>query len=65
MGYDGDGAFMKLHIKADPVSRLDLERLREDHSRLLPVRVPAQRADADLLIQIDLIPEGNGRYSAR
>lgn len=56
---------MKLHVKADPVSSLDLERLWEDHSGLLPVRVLAKRADADLLIQIDVIPKGNGGYSAR
>ena len=56
---------MKLHSQKDPVSSLYLQGLLQHSGRLLPVRVLAQGADADLLVQVDLVPEGNCCYSAR
>lgn len=55
---------MKLHSEADPVSGLYLQGLLQHSGRLLPVRVLAEGADADLLVQVDVVPEGNCSYSA-
>lgn len=59
MSRNGDGAFVKLHSKTDPVSSLNPEGLLQNNSCLLPVRVPAEGAHADFLVQVDLVPEGN------
>lgn len=64
MGCHGDGALVKLHSEADPVTSLYLQGLLQHNSRLLPVRVLAEGADADVLVQIDVVPEGNCSYSA-
>lgn len=64
VGRDGHGALVKLHSEVDPVSGSDLHRLLQHHGRLLPVRVLAEGADADLLVQVDVVPEGNRGYSA-
>lgn len=55
---------MQLHGEADLVPGSDLHGLLQHDGRLLPVRVLAQGADADLLVQVDVVPEGNGGYSA-
>lgn len=64
MGCHGDGALVKLHSEADPVTSVYLQGLLQHNSRLLPVRVLAEGADADVLVQIDVVPEGNCSYSA-
>lgn len=59
MGRYGDGALVDLHGETDPVRRSHLQGLLQHRSRLLPVRVLAQGADADFLVQVDVVPEGN------
>ncbi|PWA30751.1 hypothetical protein CCH79_00009205 [Gambusia affinis] len=51
-------------IQTDPVSRLDLQGILQNGSGLLPVGVPAESADADIRVQLDLVPEGNGSNPA-
>lgn len=55
---------MELHREKDPVSSQDFEGLLQHSSCLPPVGVLAEGADADLLVQVDVVPEGNGSYSA-
>lgn len=62
---DGDGALVKLHRQTQPLPRPDLQRLLQHGGRLLPVGVLTQGADADLLVQVDVVPEGNRGYPAR
>ena len=64
MGRYGDGALVKLHSQMDPVSSLYLQGLLQHNSCLLPVRVLAECADTDILVQVDLVPEGNCSDSA-
>lgn len=52
-------ALVELHGEAEPVSGSDLQRLLQHYSCLLPVSVRAQGADADLFIQVDLVPKRN------
>ena len=64
MGQNGDGAFVELHGEADPVSSSHLKGFLQNDGSLHPVGVLAEGADADLLVQVDPIPEGNCCYSA-
>lgn len=64
MGRYGDGALVKLHCEADPISGLDLQGLLQHSSCLLPVGVLTEGADTDVLVQVDLVPKGNSSYSA-
>ena len=64
MGCHWDSALVKLHGEADPVTSSHLQGLLQHNSRLLPVRVLAEGADTDVLVQIDVVPEGNCSYSA-
>lgn len=64
MGQNGDGAFVKLHGEADPLSCSYLQRLLQNDGGLLPVSSLAEGAHADLFVQVDVIPEGNCSYSA-
>lgn len=59
MGGYRDGALVKLHSEVDPVSGSYLQGLLQHNGGLLPVRVLAQGADTDLLVQVDVIPEGD------
>lgn len=60
----GDGALVKLYSKTDPVSSSYLQGLLQHDGRLLPVRVLAEGADTDVLVQADVVPEGNCSYSS-
>lgn len=55
---------MELHRQTEPFPGSYLQGLLQHGSRLLPVRVLAEGADADLLVQVDVVPEGNCSYSA-
>lgn len=55
---------MNLDSHVDPVSGPDLQGLLQHHGRLPPVRVLAQGADADVPVQVDVVPEGDRSDSA-
>lgn len=59
MGQNGNGAFVELHGETDPVPDSYLQGLLQNNGCLLPVRSPVEGAHADLLVQVDVIPEGN------
>lgn len=59
-----DGALVKLHGQSEPVPGSYLQRLLQHGGRLLPVGVLTEGAHADLLVQVDVVPEGNRSYSA-
>lgn len=59
MGRHGDGALVKFHCEADPVSDSDLQGLLQHNCCLPPVCVLAESADTDVLVQVDLVPKGN------
>lgn len=64
MGRNGDGAFVKLHGEADPLSCLYLQGLLQNNGGLFPVSSLAEGAHTDLFVQVDVIPEGNCSYPA-
>lgn len=64
MGGYGDGAFIELHSESHPVSSSYLQGLLQNHGRLLPVRPLAKGADADVLVEEDVVPEWNCSYSS-
>lgn len=55
---------MELHGQTEPFPGSYLQGLLQHGSRLLPVRVLTEGAHADLLVQVDVVPEGNCSYSA-
>lgn len=55
---------MKPHGQTQPFPGSYLQRLLQHGSRLLPVRVLTESAHVDLLVQVDIVPEGNRSYSA-